>query len=331
MALLAIINDTYRSLKARGLFWVVFWISIVLVVVFSSFGCNEKGWYGLFGLMSFDSSYMVKGTAWEESMLLGGMSQVITWWVMTFSLLLALFPATTVFPDTMQPGTIDFLLAKPISRLQLFLGKYLGALLIVAVQSSVVVGGMLLALLIRLGKFYPDVLWSIPATVLIFSFIYCFNVLVGILSKSSVAALLWTLLFWGLLWAVQKVELNTGQQSYLDQMKDLGGEAGTKTVEQVHLYSRRVMNVLPKTQETELLFSQRIATKAPYSFPEIMLRATAKSDAEFMTQRSFYDAMDMKQAEASVVRPAWFVVATSLGFEAVVLGLAYLAFRRRDF
>jgi hypothetical protein len=91
------------------------------------------------------------------------------------------------------------------------------------------------------------------------------------------------------------------------------------------------MNVLPKTQETELLFSQRISTKAPYSLMEIGLRAGAKSDAEFMSNKSFLDMINLKNAQASVVRPAWFVVSTSVAFEVLLLGLAYLSFRQKDF
>lgn len=40
MQFAALISDTYRSLKSRGLYWVMLWMSIVLGVIYASLGCN---------------------------------------------------------------------------------------------------------------------------------------------------------------------------------------------------------------------------------------------------------------------------------------------------
>ncbi len=329
--MIPIIADTYRSLKARGLFWVVLWASVAIGLLFASVGCDDSGWHLGFGLFHFQSSYLVAGSVWERSLLLNTLGIIMDYWLTGLAVLLALFPATTVFPDAMQPGTIDLLLSKPISRLKLFLGKYLGAIFFCLVQALIPSLIFFITILLRLGEPHWGILLGAGLVVLVFSFVYCVNVAVGVTSRSSVAALLWTLLFWGALWLVQKTESVTGQET-IRQLQVQMGAAGKSMADSMELTHRRMkttMAFLPKTRATAELFDRHIRTAAPYTFAEIIARSQSSSDDDYARNRGFFTSQ--RNVENELAKPPLFILGTSLGFEAVILLLAYWRFATRDF
>ncbi len=323
MQLWAIISDTYRSLQSRGLFWVILCISLALGVLFASLGCHAEGWSVLFGAVKFESSFLRAGTDWEKSLLLNTLHALLDNWCMSWASLLALFAAATIFPDAMKPGAIDLLLSKPLGRGKLFLGKYLAALGFVAVQTTVLVTICFLSLWWRLHTVYWGIFWSVGLVALIFSFVFCFTTLVGILTRSSMAALLWSVLFWFLLWAVQKTEFETGRQIFAastalpnEEIKTLSGR-----IQQVHHLAAQVMTVLPRTRQTGELFSHVIKADAPYSFTQII-------------GQSLIQNKSMKEMELLPDPPVPSVRATITSgviFELVVLLLAFWRFHTRDF
>ncbi|MBP7949915.1 MAG: ABC transporter permease subunit [Verrucomicrobiales bacterium] len=330
MQLFAIVTDTYRSLKARGLFWVVLWLSVVLVVAFASVGCNASGWYMGYGLFQQDSAFLRAGTPWEKSLLLTLLWGLIDWWLMTFAVVLAMFPASTIFPDTMQAGTVDLLLSKPVGRLKLFLGKYLGSLLFVAMQALIVAGGVFLTLYVRLHEAYWSVFYSVGLTVLIFSFVYCVNVFFGVVTRSSVAAVLWSVLFWFVLWLIQYSQFSLAKSAVVfEQTLADEGRQISKTMQQVDRTLTKVMWVLPKTRATGDLANRIIRADSPYTFQEILARSISKSEEEFQHSRALFSVA--QKAEQRLDNPLWFTVGTSLAFEIAVLLLAFWRFATRDF
>jgi hypothetical protein len=320
--LVALIADTYRSLKCRGLYWVIFWISIVLGVVYASLGCTANGWSIFFGLYEFPSSFLREGTEWEKSLLLTTLNGLMDYWMMTFAVVLALFPTTTIFPDTMKPGAIDFMLSKPISRFKLFVGKYLGAMMFVVVQAALLTGICFVSVFFRLGILYWEIFWCVGLTTLIFSFIYSLNVFVGVVTRSGVAALLWTALFWFIIWLTQKIEFETGHQFFRQMQVQVQANQGdlqsiTGAVQKTHQFTGTVMNYLPRTRQTGDLFRRIIEEKAPHSFEEIMLGG--KLPPIF------------NQLRPPPEPPVWKVIGPGLIFQAVLLLLAFWHFATRDF
>jgi hypothetical protein len=324
MQLWAIISDTYRSLQSRGLFWIILCVSVVLGVLFASLGCHADGWSVLFGALKFESSYLRAGTEWEKSLLLNTLHVLLDNWCMIWASFLALFAAATIFPDAMQPGAIDLLLSKPIGRGKLFLGKYLAALGFVAVQTTVLVTICFLSLWWRLHTAYWGIFWSIGLAVLIFSFVYCVTTLVGILTRSSMAALLWSVLFWFLLWAVQKGEFETGRKIFALTAESLPNEELKKfsgRVQQFHDLATRVMTVLPRTRQTGELFSHVIKADAPYTFTQIFGQSLAPANS----------IKGMNLGPEAPVRSIHETIRSGVLFQFVVLLLAFWRFRTLDF
>ena len=318
MQLAALISDTYRSLKSRGLYWVMLWISVVLGVVYASLGCNESGWYLFFGVIKVPSSFLHAGTEWEKSLLMITLDGLLDYWMLTVALVLAMFSASTVFPDSMRQGAIDLILSKPVSRFKVFFAKYCGAILFVAVQALVLAGICFLSLFFRLHILYWPVFWVVGLAVLIFSFIFCFNVLMGVLTGNSMAALLLTMLFWSSLWLVQKIHTATDPGTFKQSISNSDQpdvKSMTMTVELVHKVTSQTLCYLPHTQETGDLFRRFTKEATPHSFQQIMQGNREPTIAPIpVHERSIPD-----------------VITSGLVFQGVLLVIAFWRFARRDF
>jgi hypothetical protein len=120
----------------------------------------------------------------------------IGFWLTIIAQVLALISTAGLFPDFIQGGSVDLYLSKPISRARLFLTKYATGLLFAGLQVFVFTAASFLVLGIRGGSWEPRLFLAVPLVVLVFSFLYCVCVLLGLLTRSTVAALMLTILFW---------------------------------------------------------------------------------------------------------------------------------------
>lgn len=296
------------------------WISVVLGVIYASLGCSDKGASLFFGLWEFPSTRVIAGTDWERSLLLTTLDGLMDYWMMTLAVFLALFPASTVYPDMMKPGAIDFLLSKPISRFSLFTAKYAATLMFVGYLALVLTTICFLSLWIRLGTPYWGVFWSVGLSMLIFSFVFGFTILFGVLTKSSVNALLLTMVVWFMLWLTQKLEHETGRklfgvESVSAHNPDL--KSVMTTAEKINLYTHQMMEHLPRTRETGYLFRRVIEADAPYSFKEILWGGRLPSM--------------LNKQESAPKRLVLDTVSAGLLFNAALYLLAYWRFSTRDF
>ncbi len=131
---------------------------------------------------------------WQEYLV----NQVGAWVALMLSLVMTAF----FIPNMLRKGTVDLLLAKPISRWVLLVYKYLGGLLFIGINTAVAVGGFWLALSLRSGIWAPGVLISIPAITFFFAILYSVSVLFGVLTRSAVVSILMSILAWAFLYAV---------------------------------------------------------------------------------------------------------------------------------
>jgi ABC-type transport system involved in multi-copper enzyme maturation permease subunit len=113
-----------------------------------------------------------------------------------FGLMLALVWTAAFLPDFLQPGAASVLLAKPVPRWSLLVGKYLGVLIFVAFQAAIFFGGTWVALGLKTGYWLPGYLAGIPLLVLSFAFIYSFAALLAVCTRSTVACIFGSILFW---------------------------------------------------------------------------------------------------------------------------------------
>ncbi len=149
-----------------------------------------------FGAVSFPvSRERAEAVQFLELLLGGGFAG-------TLGLLLALVWTAGFVPNFLEPSAASVLLAKPIARWQLLLGKYLGVLAFVGFQVVLFVVLTWLALGVRTHVWNMVYWWCIPLLLLQFAIFFSFSVLLAVITRSTVACVFGSVLFWLLAWGI---------------------------------------------------------------------------------------------------------------------------------
>jgi ABC-type transport system involved in multi-copper enzyme maturation permease subunit len=361
----ALFVDAYRELNARKLFWATLILSAVVVATFAFIGITEKGvrigvWdFELFGL----TTEIMSPEEFYKSMFV---NFGIGFWLAWIATIMALVSTASIFPDFVSSGAIDLALSKPIGRLRLFLTKYLSGLLFVTLQVTVFSGAAFLLIGIMGGAWEPALFLSIPIIVLFFSYLYCICVLLGILTRSTIAALMLTLLVWFAIFLVHSAESSLltfkflfGQQqeaqSYqLEQrQKSLSALESEEVPDQEKIEQMTAgIDQLEKQQESNQLTLGRLETAHRISMlvktvlpktnetvgllrrwliqlAELPEQEATPPEDPFSSGRNV--ALEREIEEQLRERSVAWIGGTSLLFELAVLGLAAWIFVRRDY
>src|SRR5579883_949816 len=123
-------------------------------------------------------------------------SWIINWIGAAVALLLSTIITAFFIPNMLRKGTVDLLVAKPISRPTLLLYKYIGGLLFIFLNTIVVVVGIWFVLGLRTNLWGVGFLLSIPVLTFQFALYYAVSTLFAVLSRSPIVAILMTCLCW---------------------------------------------------------------------------------------------------------------------------------------
>ena len=198
----ALLLDSYRELNAKRLFWVALALSGLGVVLFASVGMADGHLKLLVWTTPIPLPFVTRETFYKQTFVGYGVGLWLSW----IASILALISTAGILPDLMAGGSIDLYLSKPISRLRLFGTKVVGGLLFVTLQVAVFCACCFVVLRARAGTWEPGLFIAVPLVVLMFSYLFAVCVLVGVLTRSTIAALLITLLFWFLVWGLATAE-----------------------------------------------------------------------------------------------------------------------------
>lgn len=377
----AILVDSYRLLLSRKLFWITLIISAVVVLFYASIGFNEKGFFLLFGAVDFQSEIFKAGTEWSKTLYLGIFSYFIVGiWLTWAAIILALISTTPIFNDFMADGSIDLVLSKPISRVWVFFVKYLGSLLFVVAQVALFAVGVFLCAGWRIGVWEWKIFWAIPIVTVFFSYLYCVSVLLTMWTRSTMASLLLTILFWFGIYAIDTAEQVVNQNYYRhvvraeaispdnptgfsmqpprqtgnnspaskaalekqrEQLKAQAERNKKEALEDAEKWGvwrdrmRWIQAFVPKTRLTIAKLDTWILG-SKYSMGAIMrgepqrARQSEQAGGNTANTNVFMEAQ-RRMEEDYKNRSAWYIIGTSLLFEAVVLVFACYLFYRRDF
>ncbi len=149
-----------------------------------------------FGAVSFPvSRERADSVRFLELVLSGGIAG-------SFGLLLALVWTAGFLPTFLEPSAASVLLAKPVARWQLLVGKYIGVLAFVAFQVVLFVILTWLALGLRTSVWDMTYWLCIPLLLLQFAVLYSFSALLAVTTRSTVACVFGSLLYWLLAWGI---------------------------------------------------------------------------------------------------------------------------------
>lgn len=216
----------------------------------------------------------------------------------SITLLVSIILTGFFIPNMLRKGSLDLLMAKPMSRWELLLYKYVGGLIFMFLVTATTVGGVWLVMAIRSGNWNPTFLLSIPVITFTFAVLYAVSTLIAVLTRSAIAAILITAFFMVLMWAVGFTKsICDGIRSITDKEEDKKGVFYTVI---------DVTNaVLPRYNDVLKLNSLTL-TEAYYTPAGVKV---------------------IKRAE----QPSWFSAAgVSVGYIVVLLGASYWRFATRD-
>jgi ABC-type transport system involved in multi-copper enzyme maturation permease subunit len=205
MQTIALFLDAYRELNAKKLFWITLVISVLVVGAVAALGINERGvsflWWTIDNPVA-NTKRMASPIFYKFVFAAFAIPIWLTWG----ATILALISTSSIIPDFVSGGAIELSLSKPISRMRLILTKYAAALTFVSLQVFVFSAACFLVIGIRGASWDGKLFLAVPIVVLFFSYLYCMCALIGLLTRSTIAAVLLTALFWFLVFGVHTTE-----------------------------------------------------------------------------------------------------------------------------
>ena len=185
----ALIRDTFREAFARRIFW-------------GFFGCATAHLVFLLFIMRIDvvqgamATVSIFGRTMPRMQDVNEMvtrAQAVIGMVLYFAgLALSVFASAGLVSAVFEPGRIELLLSKPVSRTHLLLGRYAGNVLVVAANVVYLVAGSWIIFGVKTGVWG----WAFPlsslCTIFTFAVLLAFIVLIGVLWDSSAVAIMAT-------------------------------------------------------------------------------------------------------------------------------------------
>lgn len=206
---MAMLVDAYRELNSKKMFWISLILSGLVVAAIACVGINDNGltilWWTI-SLSVLNTSFLSPASFYKFVFIQFGFN----FWLAWIASILALISTASIIPDLVAGGSIELSLSKPIARVRLFLTKYATALLFTGLQVAVFTVASFLVIGVRGGSWEWSIFLAIPLVLLFFSFIYCVCALLGLVTRSTIAALLLSVLFWFFLFL-----LNTSERTVL--------------------------------------------------------------------------------------------------------------------
>ena len=319
MQMLALIVDSFRHARDRKLFWVMIGISTLIAVVMACIGMDASGTTILFK-WEFPGEV---GRAMAAAILVHYIAGIYIGWI---GIILALIATAGIFPAFMERGSVDVVLAKPLSRPMLFLGKYAGSMAFVLVQAVYFIGLTFLVVGLRWHYWIWSYFWLIPLLVLVFSYLYAFCALFGVMTRSGLASLLLTILAWFAIWILQTAYSTLVALNAMDagpnQKGPLVSDKWVRVAEVVRV-------AVPNTQDIPMIAAKLMEAASSAAFmPEFDNPNMSEQEREQMrAQMDASMAATLELEDVNIVRS----IGSSLLFEVAIVLLAMWKFTRRDF
>jgi ABC-type transport system involved in multi-copper enzyme maturation permease subunit len=175
----------------------------------------------------------------------------------TVILLVSIVLTSLFIPNMLRKGTIDLLLVKPIRRWALLVYKYLGGLTFILLNTTVLIGGVWLALGLRSGLWVNSLLLVIPVLVMVFAFLYAVSTLCAVATRSAIVAILLSCLVWGALFGVNVTYRVIQEQHKEEVFKNVPPERRFWEGTWVDVVSG-VHHALPRYRDLVMFASQQI-------------------------------------------------------------------------
>jgi hypothetical protein len=216
-----LVRDTFRQALSGGVFWLMLGVTAVCAGLCLTATLPADGDAG--GNLELAFGALQLPLAQGRAHAVHTLEVHLAGWVADAAgLLLALLWTAGFLPTFLEADAVTVLLAKPVPRWSLLAGKFVGVLAFVAVQASVFLGATWLALGARTGVWDAAYFLCLPLLLLHFAVFFSFSAMLAVATRSTVACVFGSVLFWAVSWAT-----NFGRQAHaVAQMKGLAPDFG---------------------------------------------------------------------------------------------------------
>jgi ABC-type transport system involved in multi-copper enzyme maturation permease subunit len=180
----ALIRDTFREALARKIFWGLYGFSTA-VLLFLLFLMRIDV---VEGALATISMFGQTAETLEVARLVRQVYGSIASFLYGAGMFIAVFASAGLIPTIFEPGRIELLLSKPVTRHHILIGRYLGNLLVIAANICYLVLGAWVIFGLKTGFWAASFLYAIPTTVFMFAVLLSAVVLVSVLSESAALA-----------------------------------------------------------------------------------------------------------------------------------------------
>lgn len=178
--LLALVSDTFQEARARWLFWGLFGLSTLLIFLFL-FALKIDLVAGAVTFMGFSPRH----NQFDVRAFVMRAYSFIAMFLYIWGTLLAIFASSGLIPSVLEPGRIALLLSKPVHRPVLLIGRYVGNVLVVALNHIYLVAAIWIIIGIKTHIWEPRFLLAIPTCLFIFCVLLCVVTLIGVVTESA--------------------------------------------------------------------------------------------------------------------------------------------------
>ncbi len=192
--ILAITKYTFREALSRKIFLVFFGVSTFILLLFLAFflSTNIDSMIPMLKMQDANSNELV-------NKIINSLKVLVVSPLFGLGLFLSIFSAASFIPSMLEKGNVELILSKPISRSQIIWGKFWGGILIVLLNVAYLIFGLWVLIGFKFGLWDVGLLYAILTITYTFTVLYGLMILIGILTQSSLLAMMSTYLIFFIL------------------------------------------------------------------------------------------------------------------------------------
>jgi ABC-type transport system involved in multi-copper enzyme maturation permease subunit len=187
-AALALVLDTFREAFARKIFWAFFACSTALILFFIFIMRVDV----VEGALATASIFGRTGPSVSVEKMVAGVHASIANFIYSIGMCLALFASAGLISAVLEPGRIELLLSKPVTRYHILLGRYMGNVLVVACNLIYLIFSIWIIFGIKTDVWHTGFLFAGLSALFVFCVLLTVSLLVGVLWESAAVSIIAT-------------------------------------------------------------------------------------------------------------------------------------------
>ncbi len=187
-ASLALVLDTFREAFARKIFWAFFVCSTALILFFIFIMRIDI----VEGALATASFFGRTGPSLSVEKMVANVHAGIANFLYSFGMCLAVFASAGLISAVFEPGRIELLLSKPVTRYHILLGRYVGNVLVVACNLFYLLFAIWIIFGIKTEVWHTCFLIAGLSTLFVFCVLLTVSLLTAVLWESAAVSIIAT-------------------------------------------------------------------------------------------------------------------------------------------